>query len=299
LQIQKPSGSVVITLVLILFGCAVIGTVLLVALAAIGGMPISTEMDIMGAVTDSNLKPFIKTGIGLNHLAIFSLSAVLFAIWSERSRWKSYFRFRPVAGELIMKFLLLLIVAYPLIGLSASLFEYIDLPEWASGVDDASIDSLMKLMAMDGVGDLVVNLIIVALLPAIGEELLFRGVIQNELVKRLTNPHVAIIIASVIFSGFHLQIQGFLPKLIIGLILGYSYYWTRSLWYAMIIHFANNAFQTLILFAIGDDMAIMESSSERPEILHILIGVIISCFLCYLLINHLRKILVGTNLKTP
>ena len=59
------------------------------------------------------------------------------------------------------------------------------------------------MLQMDDFFDLIVNLIIVALLPAIGEELLFRGVIQRELVAKITNHHIAIIIASIIFSGIH------------------------------------------------------------------------------------------------
>ena len=156
-------------------------------------------------------------------------------------------------------------------------------------MDEGSIEALMKMLQMDSIGDLLVNLFIVALLPAVGEELLFRGIIQKQLVARIKNHHVAIIIASIIFSGVHLQIQGFLPKFFIGLILGYAYYWTKSIWYPMILHFINNGMQTLILYFVGDQMETMEEEAINPEISHLVIGVVFSCFLCFLIITMIRK----------
>ncbi len=290
-------GIKILILVAIMIGCALFGSALLLGLAFMGGMDLTASMDIFNAVTDTALRPYIKAGIGLNHLAMFSLSAVLFAYWIKREKWKSYFQTLPVDFDLLFKFVIVLFLAYPLIGVSALALEQIDLPQWMDSMDEESIDSLMKMLQMDGIGDLIVNLIIIALIPAIGEELLFRGVIQNELVKKIKNPHVAIFLASAIFSGFHMQIQGFLPKLIIGLVLGYAYYWTKSIWYPMVIHFVNNGLQTVLLFFVGDQLEMTKEAAEEPNILVLFIGVIISCFLCYRLAKHIKDQIDEKNIE--
>ena len=266
--------------------CLFFGNVILALLAFAGGLSLEDGFDVFNAVSDPSTKPFIKTGIGLNHLIMFTGSAIIYAYWVKGKDWKTYFHRNGLDLVLLFSFILLLVCAYPLIGASAAVFEGV---EWASQIDETSIEALMKMLQMDNVFDLFVNLIIVALLPAIGEELLFRGIIQKELVKRFSNHHVAILIASIIFSGIHLQIQGFLPKLIIGLILGYAYYWTKSIWYPMILHFFNNGLQTLILYFAGDKLEGMEEEAIQPEKLYLIIGVVFSCFLCYLIITNIRK----------
>jgi len=284
----KSFGIKLLVLIGILVGCAFVGTFLLLAMAMAGGMDIQSGFDIFGAIGDEGMKPFIKTGIGLNHFVMFTISAIAFAYFIKSRAWMSYFDWKEVDSDLLLKFVLLLFLSYPLIGLSAMAFEGIDLPEWMDSMDEESIESLMAMLQMDGYLDLFVNIIIIALLPAIGEELLFRGVIQKELTKVISNPHVAILIASIIFSGFHIQIQGFLPKLIIGLILGYAYYWTKSIWYPMALHFINNGLQTLILFFAGDAIEGAQEEAVKPEMSILIIVVGISCFLCYLLVNKIR-----------
>ncbi|MGK0315534.1 MAG: membrane protease YdiL (CAAX protease family) [Saprospiraceae bacterium] len=294
---EPPLGIKLIFLVATMVGCALLGSALLLGVAYLGGMDLSEDMDVFNAVTDTALRPYIKAGIGLNHLAMFSLSAVLFAYWIKRGAWKSYFEALSVDFDLLFKFVGVLFLAYPLIGVSALALEQIDLPQWMNSMDEDSIDSLMKMLQMDGVGDLIVNLIIIALIPAIGEELLFRGVIQREIIKKMKNPHLAIFLASAIFSGFHMQIQGFLPKLIIGLVLGYAYYWTKSIWYPMVIHFVNNGLQTVLLFFVGDQLEATQETAEEPNILVLFIGVIISCFLCYRLVKHIKEQIDKKNIE--
>lgn len=285
---EKSFGIKIAVLVGILIVCALLGTVCLIGLAMAGGMDVDSGFDVFAAIGDETMRPYIKTGIGLNHFIMFSVSAIAFAYFIKSKSWKSYFEWGGLDPDLLLKFVMVLFLSYPLIGLSAMVLEGIDLPQWMDSMDEESIESLMAMLQMDGYGDLIVNLIIIAILPAIGEELLFRGVIQKELTKVISNPHVAILIASIIFSGFHMQVQGFLPKLIIGLVLGYSYYWTKSIWYPMAIHFVNNGLQTVLLFFAGDQLEAAQEEAVKPEIGIMLIGVAISCLLCHLLVKNIR-----------
>jgi hypothetical protein len=283
---NKPLWSKLLGFFVILGVCLLAGSAALLLFAKLGGLPIVEGVDIFEAIADPELRPFIKAGIGFNHLIIFTGTSLCFAFWLKRKEWFKYFDTNDLDVSLVLSFVILLFCAYPLIGISATIFENV---EWASQIDEGSIDALMKMLQMDSIGDLVVNLIIIAMLPAIGEELLFRGVIQKELISRIKNHHIAIVIASIIFSGVHLQIQGFLPKFIIGIILGYAYYWTKSIWYPMILHFINNGMQTLILYFVGDQMDAMQEEAIKPEISYLVIGVVFSCFLCFLILQRIQK----------
>jgi hypothetical protein len=80
----------------------------------------------------------------------------------------------------------------------------------------------------------------IGILAAVGEELIFRGLLQRLLNGMVKNVHLAVIITAILFSAFHFQFFSFLPRLLLGLILGYLMYYGRSIWYPILAHFANN-----------------------------------------------------------
>lgn len=96
--------------------------------------------------------------------------------------------------------------------------------------------------------DYISALLIIALMPAIVEETFFRGALQNILKKWIVNPHIAIFTTSVIFSVIHFSYYGFLPRIALGMMLGYIFYVTGNLWYSIIGHFFNNALMVTILY---------------------------------------------------
>jgi len=102
----------------------------------------------------------------------------------------------------------------------------------------AIMESLLK---PGGMGGLFVNLIVIAVIPAIGEELTFRGVIQKLLSKWFRNPHWAIFLTAFLFSAMHVQFLSFLPRFFLGMVLGYIYFWTGSIWLSILVHLVNNA----------------------------------------------------------
>ncbi len=261
---QSVFWSRVGLLVIIMIPLSLIGNFILMGLAYFSGAQIADQSDIFDAIALPQFRPYIKAGIALNHIFMFSLSALVFAWFVKKKDWLSYFGWKKVNLELLGRFILLFVVSYPLIGASAMLTDLIDLPDWMQSMDHSAFDSLENLLMMDGPIDLIVNLFIIALIPAIGEELLFRGVIQEVLVKRLKNPHIAIWIASIVFGAVHLQIAGFLPKVLIGVILGYAYYLTKSIFYPMVLHFLNNGLQTVLMYVSGEDMN-MESMPTSED----------------------------------
>jgi uncharacterized protein len=95
---------------------------------------------------------------------------------------------------------------------------------------------------------LVVAVVVIAVLPSIGEELVFRGLLQNEMYKAVKSPHTAIWISAILFSAFHMQFFGFVPRMLLGALFGYLYYWSGNLTLAIIGHFVNNGLLVIALY---------------------------------------------------
>lgn len=114
--------------------------------------------------------------------------------------------------------------------------------------EDAAAALIADFLYMPGPIDLFQTLLIVALIPAIGEELLFRGVVQPMLSEK-RGVHFGVWITAFVFSFIHFQFFGFFPRFILGVILGYMVVWKKSLWYSIIAHFTNNALAVIGYFA--------------------------------------------------
>jgi len=103
--------------------------------------------------------------------------------------------------------------------------------------------------------ELIFNVFLIGIIPGIGEELIFRGLIQRNIRKIIENPIAAIWITAVIFSAFHFQFQGFIPRLLLGALLGYLYYWTNNLWVPIIAHAFNNGIQVIMQYLYSEEIS--------------------------------------------
>ncbi len=124
-------------------------------------------------------------------------------------------------------------------------FEKIE--EMIKMLEDSAEKLTEQMLTVDTVGGLFFNLIVIALIPAVGEELTFRGVLQQGLTRRM-NPHIAIFLSSAIFSFIHFQFYGFLPRLFLGMLLGYMFYTSGALWTSMLMHFLNNGSAVVVYY---------------------------------------------------
>jgi membrane protease YdiL (CAAX protease family) len=108
-------------------------------------------------------------------------------------------------------------------------------------LEDEYNSQVEAIMQLRGIGDYLLGIVIMAFLPALCEETLFRGGLQNFLARSTRNPWLSIIIVSILFSAVHFSFYGFLPRMFLGIILGLIYYYTGSLWLSILAHFTNNA----------------------------------------------------------
>jgi len=115
-------------------------------------------------------------------------------------------------------------------------------------LEETAADLTERMLQVDTVGGLLANLLVIALIPAIGEELTFRGVLQQALHRGCKNAHVAVILSAAIFSFIHFQFYGFLPRMFLGVILGYMFYYSGSLWTSILMHFINNGAAVVVSY---------------------------------------------------
>ena len=134
------------------------------------------------------------------------------------------------------------------------------LEDYLKALEETAKAATEKMLVADSFGGFLLNLLIIALIPALGEELTFRGVLQQSLTRRM-NPHVAIFLSAAIFSFIHFQFYGFLPRMFLGLLMGYMFYVTDSLWTSILMHFVNNG-SVVVLYYL-DHKGILDTDVEH------------------------------------
>lgn len=141
--------------------------------------------------------------------------------------------------------ILIMLASLPLVGALGELNKLIPLSKnlelYFKGMEDRYAETVKLLANITSPGAYIVALLIMALAPAIFEETLFRGALQNLLQKISKNPWISIGITSIIFSAIHMSFYGFLPRFALGVVLGLIFHFSGSLWLAIIAHFFNNA----------------------------------------------------------
>jgi len=244
--------SVFMRLVTILF-IALMGT--FVASLLVQGLSLFIGLDYAETIanlkenTPNSHKNFIKAALNISHLCTFILPSLIFLWWTYNKNWKKAVNLsnRP---SLINSLLggVLLLVAFPFVQFIFSINKKLPLPTWAVEQEELINTTIQHLLYVQSTPDLLFNLLTIAILPAIGEELLFRGIIQTNLEKGLKNPHVAIWLTALIFSFIHFQFQGFIPRVLLGALLGYLFVWSRNLWIPIIAHLIYNASQIFLQY---------------------------------------------------
>jgi membrane protease YdiL (CAAX protease family) len=146
-----------------------------------------------------------------------------------------------------------MIAALPFINWMAYLNESITLPEAFAWMKTAEEDTKIlteALLRMDSPNIFLFNFLVIAIIPAIGEEFFFRGTIQPLIYKGTGNQHIAIWVTAFLFSALHMQFFGFFPRMILGALFGYLFVWSKNIWYPIIGHFTNNGLAVMAAYFI-------------------------------------------------
>jgi membrane protease YdiL (CAAX protease family) len=123
-----------------------------------------------------------------------------------------------------------------------------DIAKWMKEQEAEAAKTIQALLSKHTIKDLILNIICIAGLAAVGEELLFRGVVQRLLIKVCKSPWAGIIISAFLFSAMHVQFYGFLPRFVLGILLGAIYWYSGSLWTAILAHFVYDAALIVLVY---------------------------------------------------
>jgi len=160
--------------------------------------------------------------------------------------------------------LLVLVISFaasPFINFIGEMNANMHFPGWLSGVEDwmknaeeQAAELTEAFLKVETTGGLLFNIFMIAFLPAIGEELLFRGVIQRIFINWTKKIHWGIWISAILFSALHLQFYGFVPRMFLGVLFGYLLVWSGSIWLPIIAHFINNGVAVVAMYLIDKDL---------------------------------------------
>lgn len=252
---------------------ALISLIVFMVLAAVVAIPIF-GLDAFSGIISSTLV-FDESNIALlkffqlvQSIGLFIIPALILSFLFGESTGK-YLQINktPVLLSAVIATVIIFSVS-PLINILGQWNASMTFPDWMAGIETwmkQSEQSTAKLTELfvkaDSIGGLLFNIFLIALVPAIGEELLFRGILQRIFTDWTKNKHLAIWITAILFSALHFQFYGFLPRAILGAMFGYLLIWSGNLWLPIIAHFINNATAVVAYYLYNNGKINMDPDS--------------------------------------
>ena len=259
------------------------------------GLSLEDAIIMLKQENSLGLRNYVRSILVINHLFIFIFPSILVALFFYKNKWANYLQlhFKPPSIQRTNSLLasLMVIAALPIAQFTLWLNKQVPLPDWATSIEENTNAMLQNLLGSGGPFELFLNLTVVAAIPAFAEELLFRGIIQRNFEKLFKTPHTAIWVAAILFSTFHMQFEGFLPRMLLGAMLGYLFYWAGSLWIPIIAHFVYNAIQIVAIYLYSNKM----STIDIDQIDNTPFGLII---ISIIFVSVLGYFFIKTNLKS-
>jgi len=235
-------------------GCLMIfGLVGTMILAKVTGIDVLTLSDPdKWDYSNPSLLTFLRGSLVVQFIALYIIPVFLFARFCD-PKPTQYLGLTSSKPIYFILGITVLLVALPFVDWTGTINDQL-IPEttsigkWMKASEEAVAKQIGFMLKRHTVQDLLLNLVLVAVFAGVGEELLFRGVLQRLFIKLFKNPWAGILITAFIFSAIHLQFYGFIPRFILGILLGLIYWYSGSLWPAIIAHFAYDAFAVIMIW---------------------------------------------------
>ncbi len=225
----------------------------------------------------------------VNHLGTFLLPALAYWYIIERQTW-SGLHSRPLSMVAGLSLVSLIVVAFmPFDGLVIEWNQNIHLPQTLAPLEqwmrdqEKDREGITKyLTTFKTTGQLLMAMLVIAIIPAIGEETLFRGILQRSISYWTGNVHVGVWLAAALFSAIHIQFLGFFPRMLLGALFGYLYVWSGNLWVPILAHFVNNGFTVVMVYLYQRKVTSMDiESTDSVPILGALVSLVLTSGLLY------------------
>ena len=192
-------------------------------------------------ISNINVINSLKVLQGITAISLFVIPSLIFCYLCDI---KLQLKTVPNLYTILIGVTIILVIN-PLINYLYQLNQSIGLPNWMYIYEEKAEILTEAFLHMNNISDLFINIIVIAFIAAFSEELFFRGLLQKTLIQ-YSNNNISILITAFLFSAVHMQFQGFLPRFTLGLLLGYTFYWSKNLWIPIIMHFMNNAVVILL-----------------------------------------------------
>ena len=248
-----PFVKLLLLVMIMLVSTLVVFIVGFIAALPFWGEGLLKGLDLAGA-DDLNLVRYMQL---LSHIGMFVVSSLVFAflVGGRPLRYLQAHK-KPAAPGMVLAVLIMLAVL-PLVNYVMEINQQMSLPEslrhleeWMRQAEDAAQVMTERFLQVTTYQGLLFNIFLIAIVPAIGEEFIFRGALQRIFHQWSRNAHVAVILTAIIFSAIHFQFYGFLPRVVLGMVLGYMMVITGNIWVPVLGHFFNNAAAVVTYFIV-------------------------------------------------
>ncbi len=262
---KRPSGAQFLLRLLMLLIMMVVGNLIFVGLAAgisifIWDYNFFSQPELLAQIGNTDMLPVVRFFQAMQTIGMFLLPGIAWVLIYDKPLPHGLKIKSHITTEGFVATLLMVIIALPMINALAAINEAMHLPEWLSALEenfrtteDRAMEFMEALLNTDSVGTLFINLFVIAVLPAISEEVLFRGVLQNEIERITQKPIISVLTAALVFAALHYQFYTFLPRVALGIMLGLVYIWSRNLWVPIALHFFNNGLSVLAWFWLSPE----------------------------------------------
>lgn len=246
---EKSVGYRFAMLLVLMIAGAMLGYIIaLASIPLVFQIPFSALMQVLNMDSGLEITPAV-----LKYVQLILATFVFIVPANAYSRLFSdntivFFEFKKPSVLYLFFAALLWLFTLPIISFLADLNNKIAFPTSFTSLENSfrlaearAENATRFLLNINSLSGLMVNLLVIAVVAALAEELIFRGIIQKLLFEQSKNIHLAIWLTALVFSLFHLQFFAIIPRIVLGAALGYTFYWSRSIWVPIFFHFINNA----------------------------------------------------------
>ncbi len=251
----------------LIFLCMMLGSGIIALACNVQGIDFQDTITGFGKDATPGLRNFMRGTLLINHTLMFLVPAMVTGYVFFRQRWSSEIgvRHAPAPGTLGLG-VLLTVAAFPLAQVAFLANRWlVGKVGWLESLvqSESASENLMEgLLVMQSPFEMVFSLIVMAVIPAIAEEMVFRGILQKQLQRLIANPYFAILTTALIFSLSHFQVQRFFAIFLLGTVLGLVFYWTKNLWVPIAGHFVFNGTQVVVAYFNQEDLDKLNTGEE-------------------------------------
>lgn len=279
---EPPPKMVLFTLAALVFLCMILGSGIMALLSQWQNIEIQTIISSFGDESSLPERNFMRGTLLLNHLMTFMVPALIAGWVFYKKSWPQGVRLNmPPDLKVLGLGILFVMSAFPLAQVAFTLNQWLaaQIPflEDLIKTETASENLIEGLLVMQTPWELLFSVLVMAVVPAVGEELVFRGFIQRHLIRLSGKPLLGIVLTALVFSVVHFQVQRFIAIFLLGTVLGLLFFWTKNLWIPIIAHCLNNGAQVVIAYFNQDKLHEMNKGAgdELPVTLIALSAVIV------------------------